>query len=151
MFCKKCGKELLPDAVFCPSCGTRAEERSAFEPYGQSFEYSTAQQQYQYQSGSNQLYEAQREISSAHNFGIFAIIAGALGLCLIGWILGGLGLSKANRFINSVVPQIQYEARRAKKLNVIGLVVSSIVFFIMLVAFIVMFISAVGIMGFYFS
>ena len=150
MFCKKCGKELLPDAVFCPSCGTRAEERSAFEPYGQGFEYNAAQQQYQYQSGGNQPYEVQRDISSAQTFGIVAIIAGALGLCLIGWIFAGLGLSKANRYMLSINPQIQYEAHKAKKLNVIGLVVSSIIFFIMLVACIVMFISALGIMGFYF-
>lgn len=31
MYCEKCGKELLPDALFCAGCGNRIMPESAFE------------------------------------------------------------------------------------------------------------------------
>lgn len=136
MFCKKCGKGLNPDTVYCPNCGERVEERSAFEPYGQSYEYKSARQ---YHQNYDSQYYARSELSTANTLGIVSIIVGALAMNLIGWICGGIGLSKANRYIYSTDPSIQFAARRAKKLNTIGLIVTSVIFALVVLCFSIIF------------
>ena len=79
-----------------------------------------------------------KEISTANTLGIVSIIVGLFAMNLIGWICGGIGLSKANRYIYSNDPQIRFAAMQAKKLNVIGLIVTSVMFAITLICLFMM-------------
>lgn len=110
MICKKCGKEVENGALVCPSCGELPVE-------------SNAQVDMQ----------GRQEAASARTMGIVAIITGILGIALAGWICGGIGLSKAKRCMFTNDPVLLEQAGKAKKLNVAGIVVSTLVFVIYIV------------------
>ncbi|MGI6701061.1 MAG: zinc-ribbon domain-containing protein [Christensenellales bacterium] len=89
-YCSKCGNEVLDDAVICTKCGCKIE---------------------------GVIDEEAR--STSKTLGWIAIIGGAF-IPLVGWICGGIGLSKANK--------AKYGTGRT--LNTIGLVISTIMFII---------------------
>ena len=114
MICRKCGNELKNGELVCPNCGTNVAENNVF--------------------GSSQIdMQGRQEVSSARTMGIISIITGILGVALIGWICGGIGLSKAKRWLFTNDTVLLADARKAKKLNVVGIVVSTVVFVIYLV------------------
>lgn len=114
MICRKCGNELKNGELVCPNCGTNVAENNVF--------------------ASSQIdMQGRQEVSSARTMGIISIITGILGVALIGWICGGIGLSKAKRWLFTNDTVLLADARKAKKLNVAGIVVSTVVFVIYLV------------------
>lgn len=114
MICKKCGNEVKDGQPVCPSCGANVAENNVF--------------------GSSQIdMQGRQEVSSARTMGIVSIITGILGVALIGWICGGIGLSKAKRWLFTNDTELLAQAGKAKKLNVAGIVVSTVVFVIYLV------------------
>lgn len=76
-FCTKCGKELLDQAVMCPSCGNMVQ--------GQSLS-ATAKK------------PSDPEIGAT--LGWFAVCSG-IYFPLTGWVLGGIGLNKSNKLQDS--------------------------------------------------
>ena len=130
MICRKCGNEVKDGQLVCPNCGTHVAENNVF--------------------GSSQIdMQGRQEVSSARTMGIVSIITGILGVALIGWICGGIGLSIANRYLFSNNIQIRASAQEAKKLNKIGLIVSSVIFALALVFAIIMFAVTFGLVSTY--
>lgn len=128
MICKKCGNEVKDGEIVCPKCGAAVRENGAYEA------------SYADQQGRN-------EISSARTLGIVSIITGILGIALAGWICGGIGLSKSKRWMFTNDTFLLAEARKAKKLNVIGLVLSTIVFVVYLVIVIMSIAASFAMLG----
>lgn len=117
MFCSKCGNQIMDEAAICPNCGCPTQN------YNQD-NRST------YQSSAPQIYNIEKEISDAKTLGFIAIIAGIF-IPLAGWICGGIGISKCNKVL-SVYPN-DLNANNAKKLGLIGIVVSSVIFVISII------------------
>lgn len=124
MICKKCGNEVENGTLVCPSCGESTVE-------------SNAQVDLQ----------GRQEAVSARTMGIVAIITGILGIALAGWICGGIGLSKAKRcmFTNDTV--LLEQAGKAKKLNIAGIVISTLVFVIYIVISIMSAVASLALLG----
>lgn len=111
MFCNKCGNEVKDGEVICPYCGTLIAQ-------GNSYVSSQISEQ------------GRQEVSSARTLGIVAIITGILGIPLAGWICGGIGLSKAKSWLFTNDTALLYDARKAKNLNVAGIIISTVMFVI---------------------
>lgn len=144
MFCKNCGSTIPDGSAVCPYCSAVQEPAAPQQPAGyEQPQYQQAPQQPQYQqpTGYEQpqyqqpqyqqpyqqpMYDAQA-VSSAKNMGIIAIIGGIF-IPLLGWILGGIGSSKAKNVL-AVAPGLP-EAEQAAKLCKIGIIVASISFLI---------------------
>ena len=109
MICKNCKNEVRDGESTCPNCG---------EPVAESSSFVSPQVDQQ----------GRQEVSSARTMGIVSIITGILGIALVGWICGGIGLSKSKRWLFTNDTALLADARKAKKLNVAGIIVSSVVF-----------------------
>ncbi|MGN1419403.1 MAG: hypothetical protein ACI4W6_08745 [Acutalibacteraceae bacterium] len=106
------------------------------EPFGQN-------PQPPFQNGYNQppmydpaMQNAQNDLHTAKILGIIAIIVGIIFSPLAGWICGGIAISKANKYLNYYGPNapLSSEASSAKKLGIIGVVASSVIFVLTLLA-----------------
>ena len=93
-YCSKCGNQLLDEAVFCPKCGCAVDNRYA--PTPAPTQQTTA-------SGTN-------------GFAIAGFIC-AFFIPLLGWIFGGIGISKANKM-----------GGKGKGLAVAAIIISTVVF-----------------------
>ena len=153
MYCSKCGQQIVDGEYYCANCGAPVTRKDAFEPYGQRTYGDPAQSQQPYQQSYQQPiadpYKAQQDISTSRLLGIISIVLGALGGSVFGWICGGIGLSIANRYLFSNNIQIRASAQEAKKLNKIGLIVSSVIFALALVFAIIMFAVTFGLVSTY--
>ena len=110
MICKKCGNEVENGTRICPSCGESTVENNAqVDQFGR------------------------QEVASARTMGIVSIITGILGIALVGWICGGIGLSKAKRYMFTNDALLLEQAGKAKKLNIAGIVISTLVLVICIV------------------
>ena len=128
MFCNKCGNEIKDGEIVCPNCGAFTAENNAYV--------------------SAQINEQGRmEVSSARTLGIVAIITGILGIALVGWICGGIGLSRAKGWMFTTDPSLAYDAKKAKNLNVAGIVISTVVFVIYFILVILSSIASLSMLG----
>ena len=128
MICKKCGKEVKDGEIVCPECGASVAENNVF--------------------GASQIdFQGRQEVASARTMGIVSIITGILGIALVGWICGGIGLSKSKRWLFTNDTELLTGARKAKKLNVAGIVVSTVVFAIYIVIGILSAIASLSMLG----
>ncbi len=161
MFCSKCGSQITDGALFCPNCGAAVEqnnnyynteeqmpENNYYNPSAQNDGYQNPVQQ-QYQYGNDAGFLAQKELSTARTLGIVSIVLGILGINLIAWICGGVGLSKANRYLNIYDPQLQILAKESRKLNIIGLVITSVLALFYTVLTILTAVGSASFMGLY--
>ena len=94
MFCSNCGKELHPEAIVCPYCGvgTGKAEHISFAP---------------------------------NKVGNGMAVAGFVCLFfvpILGWVFGGIGLSRANK-----------RNGKGKGLSIASITVASVMFFIYLI------------------
>ena len=121
MFCTKCGKEIMEEAVICPNCGVKTKNATFIN------NLNTQPSNYQYFQNQNS------DVSMANTFGIISIIVGWF-IPLIGWIFGGLGISRLNS-----IKEYNEMVQKAKSLNTIGLVISSFVGVVEAVIMIVVF------------
>ena len=106
-----------------------------------------------YQQPFNNNFQIQQEISSARTLGILSIILGILVSSIAGWICGGIGSSKANKHLFAPDIMTRTSAQDAKKLNKIGLILTSVLFVLRLIFIIVYFAIIFGLMtdfGFYY-
>lgn len=128
MFCNKCGTELKSGEIVCPNCGNFVSESNSYV--------------------SSQINEQGRlEISSARTLGIVSIITGLLGIALVGWICGGIGLSRAKSWLFTNDTSLLYDARKAKSLNVAGIIISTVVFAIYFIIGIMTAIASFSMLG----
>ena len=81
MFCKKCGSLIRDDATICPNCGAEVNSTSS-NP-------AMPNQQVNYQI--NNPYESQ-----SNGMAIAGFVC-AFFIPLLGWIFGGIGLSRAKK------------------------------------------------------
>ena len=91
-FCSKCGAELMDEAVMCPKCGCSSE----------------------YVKSSGVKSPANR----TNGFAIAGFVC-AFFIPLLGWVFGGIGISKANKL-----------GGKGKGLSIASLVVATVIFFI---------------------
>ena len=165
MICSKCGNQIDDGETYCAHCGTPVEKKDAFEPYGQGTydnaeqpqEQQPVQPQYQqqgyvppyqtYQQPFNNNFLAQEEISSARTLGILSIVLGILLSSIAGWICGGIGSSKVDKYLFSNDMQLRLSAQDAKKLNKIGLILTSVFFALKIIGIIAYFAILFGFMG----
>ena len=111
MVCSKCGHKIKDKEIVCSNCGTFVSESSSYV--------------------SSQIVQQGRlQIASARTLGIISIITGIIGIPLIGWICGGNGLSKARSWLFTNDTSLLYDAKKARNLNVAGIIVSTITFII---------------------
>ena len=128
MICKKCGKEVKDGEFVCPECGASVAENNVY--------------------ASSQVDQfGRQEASSAKTLGIVSIITGILGIAIAGWICGGIGLSKSKRWLLTNDTVLLAQAQKAKTLNVIGIVVSTIVFIFYFVIGIMSVIASFAVLG----
>lgn len=128
MICKKCSTEVKDGELVCPNCGAPVAENNAY--------------------GSSQVdVQGRQEISSARTMGIISIITGILGVAIVGWICGGIGLSKSKRWLFTNDTVLLADARKAKKLNVIGVVISTVIFVLYLVIMIMSMAASFAMLG----
>ena len=99
MFCSKCGNQIMDEAIICPNCGCPTNNYNQFN--------KTANPQ----KNAFPNYNLQKELADAKTLGLIAIISG-LFIPLIGWICGGIGVSKCNKLLSSF--SIDFNINNAK-------------------------------------
>lgn len=176
MYCSKCGNQIEEGGSFCRYCGAPIEKQEVYAPHDRSAynyqeqpqyqqqAYQTQyQQQYQrqnqqefvqqaYEAHQRSIYEnitAGQDISKSRTLGTFSIIFALLGFHFLAWILGGIGLSKANRYIYSRDLLIGSSARSAKKMNKAGLIISIVLFMIGVIGGILLALYSYGFLSYY--
>ena len=152
MVCQNCGSQVMDGSTVCPNCGMMIQApgygqdpygQPAQNPYGQPAQDPYAQQnayqpqgaygmqdQYQQPSYASQPMgggmmndpAAESSVRAAKTLGILAICIGTLCVPLAGWIMGGIGLGKANKAPAYLADQ----AKTARILNIIGLIGSTV-------------------------
>lgn len=139
MICNNCGTNYENDRPCCPACGTtnpqptyqQSFEQPVQQPYQQGGYQQPYQQPYQ-QDGYQPYYNPQQEalnqsqISSAQTLGIVSIVCAVLGLHLVSWICGGIGISKMKQVL-AMSPN-NPAALSSKKLCKIGVIVSIVLY-----------------------
>lgn len=101
MYCTKCGEEINDEAVICPKCGCP------------TLNYATA--------------TAETEKTATNGFAIAGFICSFISP-ILGWIFGGMGLSKANKTNG-----------KGKGLSVAAIIISSVSFLISFIYYIDLF------------
>ena len=94
MFCKRCGKEISDEAVVCPYCGVQVGELSV----------------------------AQSEEKAQTNGMAIAGFVCSFFIPLLGWIFGGIGLSKSKKC-----------GGKGKRFSIAAIVIASVMFVIYLI------------------
>ena len=118
MFCTKCGNFYDDNAMVCPYCGCPKPT------------HYTNGQPINPQMYNPQVTQFNSNVSSAKTLGIISIVLGII-IPIVGWICGGIGLSKSNSLV--ALNPASEEANNAKKLNTIGLIVTSAVYVIKII------------------
>lgn len=163
MYCSKCGSYLPEGVSNCPNCNEPINANT--QNYNSDGTYYTPPQnneeqsnyyqnpsenayqpnpQYNYQYNAPQFNDVQIKsaLSNATTLGILAIILGIIITPIAGIICGAIGLSKANSVPDMLNPSIDKEKAKAKKLNIIGIVLPIalwVVFFILMLIFVLCF------------
>lgn len=127
MFCKNCGSELQEGAAFCPYCGEKQGVEPQPQPQSEQPVYQQAPPQQNYYQPANESYYApqgapENEVSSARSLGLASLIGGIF-IPLVGWICGGIGLSKVSQLKLTANEQQQAVLAKAKKLCIAGIIV----------------------------
>lgn len=94
MFCKKCGKEIFDDAVVCPHCGTM--------------------------TGNKSMTFGEAEEKKGNGIAIAGFVC-SFFVPLLGWVFGGIGLSRANK-----------RNGKGKNFSIAALAIASVMFIIYL-------------------
>lgn len=92
MFCEYCGKQLSDDAIFCPNCGSSTSKA--------------------------QLVENNQEQPQGNGMAVAGFVC-SFFVSLLGWIFGGIGLSRAGK-----------RNGKGKGFSVAALVIASVTFII---------------------
>ena len=152
--CSRCNSYVPDGANVCPNCGNvingaNQQFRQVPQQYPQpqaqpqpNYQYQQPQQFEQPQAQPAKQSDAGALTKKAHSLGIVAIITGFL-FPLVAWICGGIGIAKAGgafTYANSIGDMMLAEsARHAKKLNVIGIVVSIALRVVAVILYIILF------------
>ena len=115
MFCHQCGKELENGAAFCAYCGAKLEApaQQPFQPYAQA----PVSNPYFAPQGA-----VQSDVDSTKTLGLVALIVGIF-VPLVGFICGGIGLSKIGKLKPAANPAQQEQLKKSKKLCLAGIIV----------------------------
>lgn len=154
MYCYKCGQLVDDNANTCPYCGETLNQNNYFNQQQPNQQYSQPDQQGQYYQQSqynqynqyNQPYQPMsknwmEEISTSKTLGLIAIVI-SFFMPFLGWVFGGIGLSKANSV--PFIPHLEAEKRKARKMNIWGIVIP----FIEIAIAVIFYLLIIGIIGF---
>ena len=122
MFCKKCGRELAEGSAFCPYCGTKQFENQYSQPEN-SNQYQTYNYNYNSFAPSG---AAQKDIETTKVLGIVALVVG-LFMPIVGFICGGIGISKVNKLKTVAFEEQKAELNKNKKLCIAGIIVPAVI------------------------
>ena len=110
MFCRRCGKEVLDDSKFCKYCGAKVSN----EIKDESIQSTNASSSTMTSHDASTMLSPKKKINGYAISGlIFAFI-----IPLLGWILGGIGLSKSKK------------TGSGKSLSIAAIIVSCLIFII---------------------
>ncbi|MBO5027763.1 MAG: zinc ribbon domain-containing protein [Clostridia bacterium] len=115
MFCTKCGKELENGAAFCSHCGSAVENAQTAQTDFFQDDFAQPQYEMQYQ-------QAQPQQEESNGMAIAGFVCSFFSP-LLGWIFGGIGLSRSAK-ING----------KGKGLSVAAIAVASAMFVLGLVS-----------------
>ena len=93
MFCKNCGQEISEDAVVCPHCGVATEKFGLVD---------------------------KQPIAEKNGIAVAGFVC-SFFIPILGWIFGGIGLSRANK-----------RNGKGKGFSIASLVIATIMFFVYL-------------------
>lgn len=131
MFCSKCGNRINDEAVICPNCGCPTQNYNYLNQTTYQQLHNLGRFKYSEPVNNFSFYlNYEKDISNAKTLALIAIIVGIF-IPLVGWICGGIGISKCNKVL--LLYLNNYNANNVKKLNIIGIAVSSVIFAISLV------------------
>lgn len=163
MICNKCGKEIAEGAKFCPYCGETVEQQPQAQPQPevQPQPQPQAQAQPQAQPMANVQPQAQAvpntfappvmpmpgapedKIKTTRTLGLVALIVGIF-IPLVGFICGGIGISKISTLKHSATPEQTERLNKNKKLCLAGIIVPIVIMVIEIIVSIVVAISALN-------
>ena len=108
MFCSHCGKQIEDNSTFCPYCGATTGGENGGQPQGAiPATYNNGQQ-----------YQAAEHAKGGNGMAIAGFVC-SFFIPLLGWIFGGIGLSKSKK-LNG----------KGKGLSIAALIIATIMFIV---------------------
>lgn len=163
MYCPKCGAFIPEGAQLCPNCQETAPQpnnnaarpessaqpengvyyntpnQNNQQPGGDSYftppNQNNFENSYYTQSADEQAdFAARDKLSTANTLGILSIILGIILTPIVGIICGAIGLVQANSIADSFnKPALMEEKRKAKRLNIIGIVLPLAIYIVLII------------------
>lgn len=145
MFCPQCGAQVPDEAQFCPQCGasfaasqpinpTPEVAQNAQVPPQAAVQPGYAPNQYAYAPAAPNPLE--KDMKTAYNLGLASLIGGIF-IPLVGYICGGIGLSKINKLNLQANAVQQQSLKKSKKLCIAGIVVPTVLIVLSIIASII--------------
>lgn len=158
MFCSKCGAQIDDKSYYCQSCGQEINKPYTQQPFNvnNSSNINNNNTSQSYQSGYTQqtnghfdpvmMNMIKGKIEDARTMGILAIVLGILCTSIAGIVLGLIGISKLNSIqtYNMYNPEIEMLKEKARKLNLIGIILPVVLRVILIVLYFIIIFAMAG-------
>lgn len=167
MYCEHCNQYVADGTAICPYCNTPLPQTAGRPtPQNDNF-FNQGAQRTQYQQNAYQPQQPnyqypqqpyapnpyaqysnyQSELSTAKTMAIVALITGIIGINIIAWIFGGIGLSKLGSIPD--IPQFANEKKKTKSMCIWGIIIPFIWGLIAVLCYVLFFAVLAGTASYY--